>query len=309
MSTPPGHDDEAAMLIPSGGVNPLSFSASPSPPSSSSSTRQQKPLLPYNTRLPPDYDAAQRRAPRVSLCACTNELVALLLAFTLNLGLAGVQTFYALQMKSSVLFASAMIMFVDVSAYAINIWAEFYARRQEQENSRLGGGDGDTLTRRAKLGASWFSIASLVVVTAVVLNDAVKEYATDKQPRIDQALFIAFGWLGLGLDFLSILFFFVSFRSSDGERCRFKCEQFDGGDVNMVSAFAHVGIDLARGVTIVAVSFLLGDGNRIEHKARIDAIATFAVVGFSFLGILILAWITVRECIKKPRKKCDEMKI
>ena len=65
-------------------------------------------------------------------------------------------------------------------------------------------------------------------------------------------------------------------------------------NLNMVSVFVHVVIDLARGLAVVVAAFVIHGKASSMPPGRVDAITAFVVTGLSVIGVIFLFAQTAR---------------
>eukprot|EP00038_Savillea_parva_P010304 m.189378 g.189378 ORF g.189378 m.189378 type:complete len:396 (+) comp17715_c0_seq1:515-1702(+) len=170
----------------------------------------------------------------------------------------------AILANSESLLGDSMTMMVDGVTYAVNIWAEKAKEgKSEVERIRI-----DTI-------APAFSLLALVAVTIYITVDAVQRL-DDNDPDSNEAnaeVMWAFALVNLVLDFVNIAMFFIG-KHHDG-RYYASCHLCNSLDLNMMSAFAHVGADTLRSVAVLFAG-IAADENYVGSD-RADAVGAIVV--------------------------------
>ena len=137
---------------------------------------------------------------------CADNVRALWLLLALNSGYTALQTFGAVLANSLSLLSDTGTMYVDSVTYLINLFAEYQKVRQGKNETSM----------RYEVGATVFSIVSLLGVTAYTMDDAVKRLVSAaEREQVSAPIMLGFGLCNLLLD--------ISMISSIAFRRRCSC--------------------------------------------------------------------------------------
>eukprot|EP00036_Acanthoecidae_sp_10tr_P009214 CAMPEP_0182920812 /NCGR_PEP_ID=MMETSP0105_2-20130417/3730_1 /TAXON_ID=81532 ORGANISM="Acanthoeca-like sp., Strain 10tr" /NCGR_SAMPLE_ID=MMETSP0105_2 /ASSEMBLY_ACC=CAM_ASM_000205 /LENGTH=363 /DNA_ID=CAMNT_0025058265 /DNA_START=283 /DNA_END=1374 /DNA_ORIENTATION=+ len=195
--------------------------------------------------------------------------------------------------KSESLFGDSMTMMIDGLTYAVNLWAD-KAKQGKPEAIRI---KIDTI-------APALSLAALVAVTIYITVDAARRLSDKSKEDSNDAnaeVMWSFALVNLILDFGNIALFFVG--KSDSGRYYLSCNACNHLDLNMMSAFVHVGADTMRSVAVLGAG-IAADANAVSSD-RADAIGAIVVsiaITLSCIPLISGLWVK-RQLLKEVRLK------
>eukprot|EP00041_Stephanoeca_diplocostata_P010072 m.159587 g.159587 ORF g.159587 m.159587 type:complete len:351 (-) comp18007_c0_seq12:2559-3611(-) len=228
-----------------------------------------EPLISVESSPPSDADDGSKQVVENSM---------LLWIALVSFSLFAVSEFVAaLLANSESLLGDSITMMVDGMTYGINLWAD-RAKLGKTERQKI----------KIDLLAPGASIVALVIVTIYVTWIAIvtlkKTTAGDASPgdtdKVNPTVMWAFATVNLILDFGNIAMFFVK-KSSTNAYCGYyldcTCSGAAGsdGDLNMLSALAHVGADTLRSVAVLIAGSLAAAG--VASGAEMDASGAIVV--------------------------------
>lgn len=184
-------------------------------------------------------------------------------------------------------------MMVDGLTYGINLWADKAKEgKTELEKIKL-----DTL-------APAISLVALVAVTIYITVDAAQRLSDKSETNSNDAdpqVMWGFALVNLVLDFVNIAMFFVG--KSEKGNFYFSCTICNKLDLNMLSAFAHVGADTLRSIAVLAAG-IAADADYVssDRADSIGAIVVSFAIALSCIPLVSGLWVQ-RNLLREMRAK------
>ena len=218
--------------------------------------------------------------PSVRRACCADNVRALWLLLALNTGYTALQTAGAILANSLSLLSDTGTMYVDSVTYLINLFAEYQKTRQGMTETSM----------RYEVGATVFSIISLLGVTAYTMDDAVKRLVSAAgREQVSAPIMLGFGLCNLILDASMISSIAFRRRCSCAALCccgggrsgvaslvASKVSQVDGGEADGVGGIGDGGGDGGGG----GGGALYADGgvDLVDAKTELNLCSAFAHV-------------------------------
>lgn len=205
----------------------------------------------------------------------------------------------AILAKSESLLGDSITMMVDGGTYGINLWAE-KAKEGKSEIERI---KIDTI-------APAISLVALIGVTIYVTYGAAERLANQSEADgndADPTVMWAFALVNLVLDFVNIAMFFVG--KSDAGTYYFSCTVCNKLDLNMMSAFAHVGADTLRSIAVL-VAGIAADENYVssDRADSIGAIVVSFAIALSCVPLVGGLWVQ-RRLLREARAQNESLEM
>lgn len=246
-------------------------------PSASSSEDSDDPLL-DNRHSSKEYrDAAN------GTCKCRPSKLAIILIITslLLVTVTTTELVYGLRLQVLVLIADAMVSYIDISSYIVNIIAEFMSQ----------GNFAERYLARIDLGASILSLLLLVASTTgcvYMATRTLQHYDGDKD--FDSNVVLAISSVGISIDVIALI--------------TVLCQRKEN-NLNTFSFLMHILVDFVRGLAQIGVGVaVIISGKQINH-AHIDAVGTLVHSGASLFAICLLIYAIISD-VRKRRNRVRE---